>query len=361
MGDRAVVVPLDDPDGRGAMLVATLDDRGPVDAVVAVDDQGVLVAATAARAARPPPQPARRGGGAPATRRAMRRALGGGEVPQPRVRGRRRRERLARRRLPVRREAGRRCPASQGVIRADDPAAARRGRAAGPRRSRATGRSSSRSTSPASRSRSRACSATARSRCSRSSTSPTRSTARTSRRRSTSRRRASRDPTLARVARVTARRGRRARARRGPGPRRAARRRRPRSWVIEVAARSIGGLCARALRFGAGISLEEVILRHALGLPARRPRAASAAASGVMMLPIPRAGTLARGARPGRRARGPRRRRARDHDRPGPPGGRRSPRATATSASSSPGASTPDGGRGDAARRRTPRLDVVIA
>src|SRR5437868_4401675 len=40
-----------------------------------------------------------------------------------------------------------------------------------------------------------------------------------------------------------------------------------RVWVIEVAARSIGGLCARALRFGAGIALEEVILRHALGMP----------------------------------------------------------------------------------------------
>ena len=37
--------------------------------------------------------------------------------------------------------------------------------------------------------------------------------------------------------------------------------------VIEVAARSIGGLCARTLRFGAGIALEELILRHALGLP----------------------------------------------------------------------------------------------
>ncbi len=61
--------------------------------------------------------------------------------------------------------------------------------------------------------------------------------------------------------------------------------------VIEVAARSIGGLCARTLRFGAGISLEEMILRHALGMSldglAREPTAA-----GVMMLPIPRAGVL---------------------------------------------------------------------
>ena len=61
--------------------------------------------------------------------------------------------------------------------------------------------------------------------------------------------------------------------------------------VLEVAARSIGGLCSRALRFGAGISLEEVILRHALGVPLgdlSRERTAS----GVMMIPIPRSGIL---------------------------------------------------------------------
>jgi biotin carboxylase len=61
--------------------------------------------------------------------------------------------------------------------------------------------------------------------------------------------------------------------------------------VVEVAARSIGGLCARTLRFGAGIALEELVLRHALGMPLdgieREPDA-----SGVMMLPIPAAGTL---------------------------------------------------------------------
>ena len=64
-----------------------------------------------------------------------------------------------------------------------------------------------------------------------------------------------------------------------------------RMWIIEIAARTIGGLCARTLRFGAGVSLEEVVLRHALQLPldglVREP-----AASGVMMLPIPSAGTL---------------------------------------------------------------------
>ena len=61
--------------------------------------------------------------------------------------------------------------------------------------------------------------------------------------------------------------------------------------LLELAARSIGGLCSRALRFGAGVSLEEVILRHALDLPLDDLRR-SDAASGVMMLPIPRRGVL---------------------------------------------------------------------
>jgi len=61
--------------------------------------------------------------------------------------------------------------------------------------------------------------------------------------------------------------------------------------VLEVAARSIGGLCSRTLRFGLGASLEELILRHALGRPLH-DTVRQAGASGVMMLPIPRAGTL---------------------------------------------------------------------
>jgi biotin carboxylase len=64
-----------------------------------------------------------------------------------------------------------------------------------------------------------------------------------------------------------------------------------RVWMLELAARSIGGLCSRSLRFGLGVSLEEVILRHALGLP-RGDLRREGAASGVMMLPIPRAGVL---------------------------------------------------------------------
>lgn len=62
-------------------------------------------------------------------------------------------------------------------------------------------------------------------------------------------------------------------------------------WIIELAARSIGGICSRALRFGVGLTLEEIILRHALRMPIEslereRP------AGGVMMIPIPAAGTL---------------------------------------------------------------------
>jgi len=60
-------------------------------------------------------------------------------------------------------------------------------------------------------------------------------------------------------------------------------------YVLEVAARPIGGLCSRALRFTDDMSLEELLLRHALGHDvsqvAREPQA-----SGVMMIPIPTRG-----------------------------------------------------------------------
>lgn len=64
-----------------------------------------------------------------------------------------------------------------------------------------------------------------------------------------------------------------------------------RVWILELAARSIGGLCSRSLRFGLGVSLETLILRHAMRLPASDLTRESAA-SGVLMLPIPREGTL---------------------------------------------------------------------
>ena len=61
---------------------------------------------------------------------------------------------------------------------------------------------------------------------------------------------------------------------------------------LELAARSIGGLCSRALRFGMiGSSLESLLLRHALGLPTRTSER-EPVASGVMMLPIRRMGVL---------------------------------------------------------------------
>ena len=84
-------------------------------------------------------------------------------------------------------------------------------------------------------------------------------------------------------------------------------------FVLEVAARPIGGLCARALRFagngdgdifqgsapekyprprpGSAISLEELLLRHALG-ESSEGWARETAASGVMMIPIPRRGVF---------------------------------------------------------------------
>jgi biotin carboxylase len=67
-------------------------------------------------------------------------------------------------------------------------------------------------------------------------------------------------------------------------------------WPLEVAPRPIGGLCSRALRFGRSvsdrsISLEELLLRHALEMPGSDlPREQTA--SGVMMIPVPRSGIL---------------------------------------------------------------------
>jgi len=63
-------------------------------------------------------------------------------------------------------------------------------------------------------------------------------------------------------------------------------------WLIELAARPIGGRCSAVLRFGdTGVSLEEIIVRHALGMPIRSLQRERLAA-GVMMIPIPGAGTL---------------------------------------------------------------------
>jgi biotin carboxylase len=63
------------------------------------------------------------------------------------------------------------------------------------------------------------------------------------------------------------------------------------AWVLEVAARPIGGLCAKTLRFTGGMSLEELLLRHAVGEDISRA-ALEPGASGVMMIPIDRAGVF---------------------------------------------------------------------
>ncbi len=61
--------------------------------------------------------------------------------------------------------------------------------------------------------------------------------------------------------------------------------------VIEVAARTIGGLCSRTLRFGTDVTLEEIVIRHAMDLPIATTERERLAA-GVMMIPIPHAGIL---------------------------------------------------------------------
>lgn len=62
-------------------------------------------------------------------------------------------------------------------------------------------------------------------------------------------------------------------------------------WVIEIAGRSIGGLCSQVLRFGVDASLEELIVRQAAGL-SLGDTTRSDRAAGVMMIPIPEAGLL---------------------------------------------------------------------
>jgi len=67
-------------------------------------------------------------------------------------------------------------------------------------------------------------------------------------------------------------------------------------WVLELASRAIGGLCSRALRFlsqvsGEELSLEEVLIRLALGLDLEDLRREKQA-SGVMMIPVPGEGIL---------------------------------------------------------------------
>jgi biotin carboxylase len=63
-------------------------------------------------------------------------------------------------------------------------------------------------------------------------------------------------------------------------------------WILEVAARTIGGLCGRLLQFGTGYSLEELVLAQAIGN--QLPMEIGQQGGGVLMIPIPQAGILKR-------------------------------------------------------------------
>jgi biotin carboxylase len=290
-GERAVAVPLEDPEVAADVIVA-LDGRRGVDAVVAVDDRGVLAAATAGERLGFPHNPP---DAVAATRdkAAMRRALAAAEAPQPEfvvVDGHDLPDPSA---LPlpwVLKPVDR--SGSQGVIRADDLAQARA----------AAARVGAISDGPLLVERYVPGREVAVEGLLSAGVmtvlaffdkpdplegpyfeetiyvTPSRLDA----------------PTLTLVGEVTAR----ACTALGlvEGPVHAELRVEQagdgdRVLVIEVAARSIGGLCARTLRFGAGIALEEVVLRHALGMPLD-DLARETTASGVMMVPIPRAGVL---------------------------------------------------------------------
>lgn len=63
-------------------------------------------------------------------------------------------------------------------------------------------------------------------------------------------------------------------------------------WIVEVAARAIGGLCSRTLHFRSGVSLEELILRNALGLNVYGMLDRDDLATGVFMMAVPHNGRL---------------------------------------------------------------------
>ncbi|MCY4349368.1 MAG: ATP-grasp domain-containing protein [Thiotrichales bacterium] len=66
------------------------------------------------------------------------------------------------------------------------------------------------------------------------------------------------------------------------------------AWIIEIAARTIGGDCARLFTFGSGTSLEHLVLQRALGRSPDIPFRDARRAAGVLMIPTPGAGTLRR-------------------------------------------------------------------
>ena len=286
LGDGAVVVPLDDAD-EAARVIERLDARHPIDAVVAVDDQGTLAAARAGEQLGFPHNPP----GAVARthdKAAMRDALAAAEVPQPRYAVFEDPDAVPDVGWPcVVKPTG--LSGSRGVIRADDPGAAR---AAATRAARIAGGGSLLveeyvpGVEVAVEALLRAGELTVLAVFDKPDplegpyfeetiyVTPSRLS----------------PDVLARVERVTADAARALGLTEGPihaGS--ASTRTGSGSWRSRPALHR--GACAPApLRLGAGISLEEVIIRHALGLPIDDLRRAPEA-SGVMMVPIP-AGTL---------------------------------------------------------------------
>lgn len=63
-------------------------------------------------------------------------------------------------------------------------------------------------------------------------------------------------------------------------------------WFLEIAARTIGGQCARLLRFGTGYNLEQLVVMYASGY--RVELHGQDNAGGVLMIPIPGHGILRR-------------------------------------------------------------------
>ena len=64
------------------------------------------------------------------------------------------------------------------------------------------------------------------------------------------------------------------------------------AYLIEMAARTIGGLCSDILEYGLGCSLEEVVLRQSIGQAV--DSSFSETSAGVLMIPVPSKGILKR-------------------------------------------------------------------
>lgn len=65
-------------------------------------------------------------------------------------------------------------------------------------------------------------------------------------------------------------------------------------YILEIAARPIGGFCSQVFADLMGFDLHDLVLQNAVGLPVMPPPIADGVALGVMMLPVPGRGNLAR-------------------------------------------------------------------